>query len=89
MTIGTLFYEIKKYRNKAASHFVKAASLLFLFAGIEMLNFYLNNFTYTSVYTKIGLLLFIYMQAMDSISQMIAFVKKSYVAELYEKASAS
>lgn len=85
MATITLFYEIRQFRNKAALHFVKAASVLFLFAGIEMLNFYLNNFTYTSVYTQIGLLLFIYIQSMDSISQMITFVKKSYMAELYEK----
>lgn len=85
MAVVTLFYEINRYHNKAAIHFVKAAALLFVFAGIEMLNFYLNNFTFTSDYTKIGLLLFIFIQSMDSISQMITFVKKSYVAEMYEQ----
>lgn len=85
MAIITFFYEIKRHHNKKATRFMRAISLLILFAGLEMVNFYLGNFMRTSVYTKIGLILFIMVQSMDSIAQMIEMIKKSYVAEMYEK----
>lgn len=83
--IITFYYEIKILHNQTAIQFVKSISWLLLFVGIEMVHFYRNDFQNTAIYTKIGLLLFIITQAMDSVSQLIIFIKKSYMAELYEK----
>lgn len=77
--------EIVKYRNKKTSRFILALLPFVFFVGIEILDFYTQNFHKSTHFTKIGLMFFLMAQSVDSVRQMIAIVKKSYWAELYEK----
>lgn len=77
--------EIFKNRNQKATRFIMALLPFIVFVGFEILDFYTQNFHQSTYFTKIGLLFFLAAQAVDSVRQMVAIVKKSYQAELYEK----
>lgn len=85
LTIISFSLEIIKNHNTKASRFIKALLPFIFFVGVEILDFYTQSFHKSTHFTKIGLLFFLAVQSFDSIGQMIALVKKSYQAELYEK----
>ncbi len=85
LTMFSFSIEILKDHNKKASRFVKALLPFIFFVGVEIFDFYTQSFHKSTYFTKIGLLFFLAVQSLDSLRQLIAIIKKSYQAELYEK----
>lgn len=85
LTVYSFTVEILKNHNRKAARFILALLPFIFFVGIEILDFYTQNFHQSTYFTKIGLLVFLVAQSIDSVRQMVAIVKKSYQAELYEK----
>lgn len=78
--------EIKHNHSPEVVYFLKSATVLFLAFGLEMLNFYFwNGFYRVSLFAKLAVWLFIALQTMNYFSQLIAFIRKSEAAELYQQ----
>jgi predicted signal transduction protein with EAL and GGDEF domain len=77
--------EIVKYKNKNAIRFTIYTSFLLVFALIELIHFYQNNFDTISLYSRIGMLLFVLMLGIDSGIKMKHAIRKNAEAELYER----
>lgn len=84
-TILCFIKEIRSYKNKMAVQFIKALMPLIFFAILEMFSFYLEDFHHIAFFSKIGLMFFLLVQAVDSLKKILAYVKKSSVADLYKK----
>lgn len=83
--ILTLFIEMIKYKNKFAKTTLCSFGVLSIFGIFELVHFYFNDYTSTSFYVRIGVILFILIQVIESIFRLISYLKKSLEAEYYEK----
>ncbi len=78
--------EIQKNHNPVVIYFLKSSSIIYLAVGLEITNFYFwDGFYKVSVYAKLAVWVFIVLQAMNYFSQLIVFIRKSEVSELYKQ----
>ncbi|MBP2029073.1 diguanylate cyclase (GGDEF)-like protein [Acetoanaerobium pronyense] len=85
LLIVTLLLEGYKYKNNSAKRILISFGIFSIFGLLEMIDFYFNDYTLTSFYVRIGLIMFILIQVMESIFKLIHYVEKSLEAEHYEQ----
>lgn len=85
LLLSTLIIEMIKYHNQEAKHVLISMGVLAFFAMIELFDFYFNDKTFTSFYVRIGLILFILIQVVESTFRLIHYLKKSLETEYFEK----
>ena len=85
VTSGSLIVEIKKYKNKSAVRFSWCICLLILFATFEFIGFYREDYLNTSVFLRIGLMLYISILGIDSILRLRRLIHKSEEAQFLER----
>lgn len=84
-TMIAFTYEIKVHSNKKAMLFLKSLLPLLICIIAEIASFYTLDFHRNPLFIKIGLLLFLALQAVASVKDVVALVKKSYAAEMYHR----
>lgn len=82
---ASLIWEIRVANNIKALQFLNSLLPLLICALFEIISFYVMDFHRNPIFVKLGLLLFLCLQAVASINEIISLVKKSYAAEMYHK----
>lgn len=85
LIVVSLFREYRVYGNSEVLVFLKALVLLLAFFVIEVVNFYFGNYINTSVYVRVGLILFIIYLGVHSLKRIRKLVDNSRRSELLEK----
>jgi diguanylate cyclase (GGDEF)-like protein len=85
LIVVSLFIEYRVYGNSEVLVFLKALVLLLAFFVIEVINFYFGNYINTSVYVRVGLILFILYLGVHSLNRIRKLVDNSRRSELLEK----
>ncbi len=70
--------------NELAMRFGRVLLILFPFGLLELINFYWVGPLYTSVFTHVGILLFVFFLAIGSIKRLILLYEKSYEASFFQ-----
>jgi len=77
--------EIRKYSNDKALKFIRSFSVLMLFGLIEMIYFVMGNFEYTSIFTLLGLCIYMILLLVDYVTYIFDRLKSGYASAIYEK----
>jgi len=85
MILTTLIIEIKRFKNQEAIRVTKYLGMMLIFLLMEMINFLLGNFEYTSVFALTGVGLFMLSMLVNYIRYLFKRMKLSYEKEFYER----
>ncbi|WP_458862106.1 GGDEF domain-containing protein [Acidaminobacterium chupaoyuni] len=81
----TLFLECEKKKNKAAEEFLIPVCCLLVFSVLEEFIFLLNPLENTGNFIRIGVLIFILLQAYFSIQKAAVIIRRSREASYFER----
>ena len=85
VSIYVLLIESRKYKNEDAKLLLQGLLIMVLFGILELLYFYLFDYSQVSFFLRTGVLLFVAILSVQSISRIGSVRRKIYQAELYEK----
>ena len=85
MVLGSLVVETFKYKNNQAKSILQKVCVLFFFFVLEILNFFTNGFSNVSQYMSIGIVIFIIILSLQSISNTLKLFEFENEARYYEK----
>lgn len=80
-----LIYETFKRKNQWAKRVLEYISILLIMAAFETIMFFINDFSFISHFTSIGVLVFIVFMGKDSILHFQHLFKESYEKAYFEK----
>jgi hypothetical protein len=80
-----LLYETFKRKNKWAKRVLEYMSILLVMAAFETIMFFINDFSFISHFTSVGILIFVVLMGKDSIRHFQHLSKESYEKAYYEK----
>ena len=85
MILTTLIIEINRFKNQEAVRVTKYLGMMLVFLLMEIFNFLLGNFEYTSIFALTGVGLFMLIMLVNYIRYLLKRMKLSYEKEFYER----
>ncbi len=83
--IGVLIYETIRHANQAAKRFLRHFIVLFVFASLEIIFFFLRLYDFQSNFISIGIMIFYLLLAYDSVGYINDLLVKKNESAFFER----